>query len=112
MELPEPDFLLLVSPPSPTSIRCGEHFHMDFGFPRGKYIGKDELGRRITSIDGYNCYLLIIDRSSHYTWVMLAKCKQSPLDFLRTFFQHHGLPSGRRIITTDKGGELHNSLEF
>ena len=111
-ETPQPDFLLLVSPPTDTEVICGEHFHMDFGFPRGKYIDKDELGQRVTSIDGYNCYLLIIDHCSRYTWVMLGKRKTLPINFFRHFFKHHGNPTSRRVVTTDKGGDLQNSLEF
>lgn len=43
----------------------GERFHMDMGFVRGtKYKMKDEDGRIVTSLDGYNSYLLIIDRAT------------------------------------------------
>ena len=85
---------------------------MDFGFHRGKYIQKDELGCRITSIDGYNVYQLIMDQHSRYTWIMFSKTKQPPFEFIKQFFQHHGLTEGRRIVTTDNGGELHHSLTF
>jgi hypothetical protein len=108
----EPDFLDIITPTLETDLKCGEHFHMDFGFVHGKYIQKDEIGKRITSIDGYNSYLLIIDRKSRYTWIMLSKTKQPPLLFLTQFFNHHGLTSGRRIVATDRGGELHDSLQF
>ena len=107
-----PDFLDLISSQHMDDIICGEHFYLDFRFPRGKYIQKDEIGRRFTSIDKYNSYLLIIDHKSSYTWIMLAKSKHPPLEFLKQFFAHHSRKQGRQIITTDKGGELHNSLQF
>ena len=45
----------------------GQHFHMDFGFVRGSgYKVKGEDGPTITSIDGYNSYLIIIDRVTRY----------------------------------------------
>ena len=40
----------------------GQHFHMDFGFVRGSnYSVKTEDGPTVTSIDGYNSYLIIVD---------------------------------------------------
>lgn len=44
-------------------LRPGQMFQMDYGFVRGSgYSTKDEDGRRITSLDGMNCYLIIIDK--------------------------------------------------
>ena len=83
--LPQPDFLDLISPLPNTDHPCGGSFHMDIGFPRGKYEHKGEFGRRVTSIDKHNSYLLIIDRKSRYTWVMLSNTKQPPLKFLEQF---------------------------
>ena len=41
----------------------GQHFHMDFGFVRGTgYSHRTADGKIITSIDGFNSYLIIIDR--------------------------------------------------
>ena len=46
----------------------GQHFHMDFGFVRGsEYKLKQELGPTITSIDGFNSYLIIVDHITRYT---------------------------------------------
>ena len=43
----------------------GQHFHMDFGFVRGSNFNyKTNTGKTVTSIDGKNAYLAIIDRSS------------------------------------------------
>ncbi len=41
----------------------GQRFHMDMGFVRGtKFSHRDNDGNLVTSINGYNSYLLIIDR--------------------------------------------------
>jgi len=59
----------------------GTHFHMDMGFVRGsKYRTKDEDGQMVTSLDGYNSYLLIIDRATRYMWVFLSKYKTPKID--------------------------------
>ena len=51
------------------NAKPGQHFHMDFGFVRGStYTIKQENGPTITSKDGYNSYLLIIDRVTRYMW--------------------------------------------
>ena len=45
----------------------GQHLHMDFGFVHGSnYTIKQETGPTITSKDGYDSYLLIIDRATRY----------------------------------------------
>ncbi len=54
-------------PVMPWEPRPGENFHIDMGFVRGtKYSHKDEDGRLITSLDGFNSYLLFIDRAIGY----------------------------------------------
>jgi dUTP pyrophosphatase len=110
----ELDYLDLVSPETEfPDLQICQMFYMDFGFPRGKTFHiKDEYGRLITSLDGYRAYFLIIDRKSRYIWIMLAKTKKPPILFLQKFFSTHGLKSGRRIVRTDKGGELWGSYEF
>ena len=58
----------------------GRHFHMDFGFVRGStYTIKQEHGPTITSKDGYNSYLLIIDRVARYMWVFLTSSRHPPI---------------------------------
>jgi deoxyuridine 5'-triphosphate nucleotidohydrolase len=110
----ELDYLELIAPEAEfPDLQIRQMFYMDFGFPRGKtFQVKDDYGRLITSFDGYRAYLLIIDRKSRYIWIMLAKTKQPPIHFLKKFFSIHGLPSGRRIVRTDKGGELWGSYDF
>lgn len=74
-----------------TDIGCqpGERFHMDLGFVRGtKFSYKDEDGNLVTSMDGYNSYLLIIDRATRYTWVFLAKSKAPQIDTIKSFLKY------------------------
>jgi hypothetical protein len=84
----------------------GQFFHMDFGFMRGSsFSEKDSDGKIITSMDGYNAYLLIIDRYSRYTWVFLTKGKHPPLDILKMFFHEHNRSDlVNKKISTDKRG--------
>ena len=50
-----------------------QHFHMDFGFVRGAgFRIKQEDKPTITSIDGFNSYLIIVDRVTRYIWVFLT----------------------------------------
>ena len=40
----------------------GQHFHMDYGFIHGSgFAVKDKEQQTLTSLDGFNSYLLIID---------------------------------------------------
>jgi len=106
------DYLDLIMPRKAIH-RTKEMYYMDFGFVRGTgFDAKDETGRLITSLDGYRAYLLIIDGYTRYVWVFLTKTKHPPVSYLITFFQHHGLTEGRRIIRTDKGGDLWGAYEF
>jgi malate synthase len=61
-------------------VQPGQRFHMDMDFVRGtKYAQRDINGNLVTSIDGYNSYLLIVDRATRYTWVFLARTKTPPI---------------------------------
>jgi len=106
-------------PPDPRDIpadelRPGQMLQMDMGFARGSgFQTKDDEGRRITSLDGYNSYLLIIDRKTRRLWVFLTKSKAPPITTARDFLQKNGCRfSTRKIIRTDQGGELWRSTEF
>ena len=53
---------------------------MDFGFVRGsEYKLKNETGSSITSIDGFNSYLIIVDRVTRYMWIFLTTSKLPPI---------------------------------
>jgi len=61
---------------SSDSLLPGQMFHMVMGFVQGtKYGHKDEDGHLVTSLDGYNSYLVIVDCANRYTWVFLCKTK-------------------------------------
>ena len=92
----------------------GQMFHMDFGFVRGSdFKVKEGDGRIITSRDGYNSYLIIVDKYSSYTWIMLARSKDPPLEFVRSFLANHMDKKGPMTkVRTDQGGELWGSSEF
>ncbi len=96
------------------NILPGQHFNVDFGFLHGTdFATTDTQGSLITSIDGYQSYLLIIDKCSRYLWIFLAKTKTLPIDIVKNFLQQHGSPHTKyRTIWTDKGGELWGSYSF
>jgi len=89
----------------------GTHFQMDMGFVRGtKYQVKDEDGNIITSLDGHNSYLIIIDRATRYTWVFLSKHKHPQIAALTGFLKSHGNTTNtQKSVRTDEGGELWGS---
>ena len=92
----------------------GERFHMDYGFVRGDdfHIKNKKLNRFITSIDGFNSYLIIVDAHTRYTWVYLTSTKEPPVDLVKQFLDDHGLERGPRYIRTDQGGELYTCKRF
>ena len=83
----------------------GKHFAMDFGFVRGsEFSEKTKDGRTITSVDGFNSYLIIVDKASRYMFTFLTKSKHPPLDIVKSFLTRHGhLSSVGKTIRTDQG---------
>jgi hypothetical protein len=60
--------------PRPSKLLPGQQFHMDMGFVRGtQYSHRGEDGNLITSVDGFNSYLVIVDRSTRFTWFFSVK---------------------------------------
>ena len=88
-------------------FRFGDRFQMDFGFMSAKTDN-----RIIRSYEGYNCYLLIIESFTRYTWVFLSKNKSPPLKTINQFLCTYGNTDGIRVIRTDQGGELAKSASF
>ena len=88
-------------------LRFADRFQMDFGFMAGKL---DSV--IVRSHDGYNCYLLIIDYHTRYTWIFLSKNKAPPLKTIQQFLRTYGNTDGVRLIRTDQGGELARSASF
>jgi deoxyuridine 5'-triphosphate nucleotidohydrolase len=101
------------TPDEPT-VLPGAYFHMDMGFVRGSQFSyEDEEGRIVTSLDGYNSYLIIVDRATRYTWVILTKAKTPQVDLVSKFLAVHGNKTAtQRFIRTDEGGELWGSHLF
>jgi hypothetical protein len=99
---------------SSNSLLPGQMFHMDMGFVRGtKYGHRDEDGHLVTSLDGYNSYLVIVDRATRYTWVFLCKTKVPQITTIAHFLKLHGTKQNViRKIRTDGGGELYGSHAF
>ena len=87
--------------------RFAERFQMDYGFMSAKIDN-----RIIRSHEGYNCYLLIIDYYTRYTWVFLSKNKAPPINTISQFLRTYGLTDGVRHVRTDQGGELARSAAF
>jgi hypothetical protein len=87
---------------------------MDFGFLRAStfdYSRPDKSKDRVvTSFDGYNSYLLVVDESTKYTWVYLCASKEPPIALIKMHLDHFGSQSG--FIRTDQGGELAGCDDF
>ena len=71
----------------------GQRFQMDFGFMKAR-----SENRNIRSHDGYNCYLLIVDFHTRYSWVFLCKNKNPPVQTVKHFLISYGITGPNRII--------------
>ena len=67
--------------------------------------------RVVTSFDGYEAYLLIVDEATRHVWVFLTKSKDPPVDIAADFLKRFGLADGG-MIRCDQGGELARSNLF
>ena len=91
----------------------GQHFLMDFGFVRSSdYSIKTEDGKTITSIDGKNSYLSIIDRSSRYMWIFPTSSKTPPIEAVKSILTKFKSKNPHRTVRVDQGGELGRSAQF
>jgi hypothetical protein len=104
---PKPDSTQNTSPSEQTpeeQLLPGQTFQADMGFVRGtKYHHKDEDGQIITSMDGFNSYLIVVDRATRFTWIFLSRNKAPPITLLKGFLQTHGTKQPvRKRIRTDK----------
>ena len=85
----------------------GQHFHMDFGFVRGSTCTKkQEDGPTITSKNGYNSYILIVDQATRYMWVFLTSNKQPSTELARKVLRKFASTDRQRTVRTDQGQEL------
>ena len=92
---------------------AGQHFHMDFEFVRGSsYSIKQEDQPTVTSIDGYNSYIIAVDRIIRYKWIFLTSSKAPPITIAKTLLEKLKCNIPHRTVRTDQGGELGLSHEF
>ena len=91
----------------------GHIFHMDFGLVRGStYRIKQEHGLTTTSIDGFNSYLIIVDRVTRYIWVFLTTSKSPPMNLAQRVIKKSKSVNEHRTVRTNQGGELGRSSLF
>ena len=91
----------------------GQRFHMDFGFVRGTgYRVKSEGNPTVTSIDGFNSYLIIVDRVSRHIWIFLTTSKSPPIEIARSVLRKFKCSNPHRSVRTDQGKELGKSSAF
>ena len=94
-------------------VKPGQHFHMDFGFVRGSnYNVKEEDGPTVTSKDGYNSYLLIIDRATRFTWIFLTTSKHPPVNIAKKVLSKFKSYHRHRTVRIDQCKELGSSKAF
>jgi hypothetical protein len=62
-------------------------------------------------VDGFNCYLLVVDEFSRYAWVFLCASKEPPIDEMSAFLRVLGLVAGGGL-QCDQGGELAKSTRW
>jgi hypothetical protein len=65
--------------------------------------------RVVTSIDGFNAYLLIACAKTRYTFCFLTVSKAPPAEIIDAFLTKHGLKSGACYICMDHGSDLWRS---
>ena len=67
----------------------------------------------ITSIRGFNSYLLIIDARTRKVWIFCTSSKRPPIDIMR-YFLHQLKMSNKstQFIRCDEGGEVTRSDDF
>jgi hypothetical protein len=89
-------------------------FYMDFGYLRAStfdFSRPDKHSDRVvTSFDGYNSYLLIIDEYTKYVWIYLCVSKEPPIALIHLHLDQFGAKSIH--IRCNKGGELAGCAAF
>jgi hypothetical protein len=89
-------------------IVSATRFHLDFGFIRASshYFGVTKGPRVVTSYDGNNTYLIIVDSKQRYSWFFCQPSKSPLVSILERFLAVHGFKEGPRSLRMDQGGEL------
>ena len=73
---------------------------------------KSKKEKTITSIDGYNSYLIIVDRSTRYTWIFLQSSKEPPINAIKILLTKFKTTQPHRTVRIDQGGELGGYAAF
>ncbi len=97
------------------SGRPGQWYFYDFGFLRSSTSDYSHpnlaFDRIVHSVDGFNCYLLVVDEFLRYAWVFLFASKKPPIDMMSAFLRVFGLADGG-VLRCDQGGELAKSTRW
>jgi len=82
-------------------LSTGNIFQIHFGFIRGPDDDTTTKENIVSSFDGYTSYLLVVDKSSRYTWVFLTEDKSPPITIVNSFLEQQGLKEGVRRVRID-----------
>ena len=88
---------------------AGQRLYMEFVFLRASALeytqSSTKTDRVVASFDGYEAYLLIVNKATHHVWVFLTKSKDRLVDTATDFLKIFGLADGG-LIRCNQGGEL------
>ena len=88
----------------------GQYFHMDFGFfIVSEYSIKQENAPTVTSIDGYNSDLIIVDRVTMNMWIFLTSSKIPPINIAKKVLNKFKCSNKHRTVRTYQEKELGRS---
>ncbi len=91
----------------------GQHVHIDLGFVRGSdFIREDEQKRTFTSIDGKQCYCLIMDRATRYMWVYTSASKDPLINAVQTMLHKFKSNNSHQTMRTDQDKSLGKSAKL
>jgi hypothetical protein len=80
------------------ALTKSQHWYMDFGFMRASqfdYSRPDKKEDRVvTSFDGYNAYLIVVDEFTKMAWVYLCVSKEPPLELINMHLDQFGSSTG------------------
>ena len=68
--------------------------------------------KTVTSIDGKNAYLIVVDRATRLQWAFTTDNKRPPLEIIKNLLNKFKSANKHRTVRVDQGGELGRSAEF
>jgi len=76
-------------PDCQSDLLLGQVFQIDMGFVWSKkYQHRADNGHLVTSIDGYNGYVIVVDRATRYTWLFLTRHKTPQSIYYVASYRH------------------------